>query len=109
MDIYTNREIIQYIREGFESIGHRLHRIENHMADLATAEADLVTAVQNIAAFIKAGVGPLQAALTAAQAQVSADDTQIAGLLADAQTAADNIEAQVTALNALDAPVTPTA
>ena len=109
MDIYTNREIIQYIREGFESIAMRLHRIEFNMTDLNTAESDLVTAVQNIATFIQNGLGPLQAALAEAQAKLAADDTQIAGLLADAQTAADSIEAQVAVLNGLDTTPAPTA
>lgn len=118
MDIYTHREVIQYIREGFgsiyetlailEDIEHRLHRIEITMTDLSTAETDLANAVTALAARLQNELGPLQDALTAAQAQVAADDTQIAGLLADAQTAADNIEAQVTALNALDtAPAAP--
>lgn len=113
MDIYTHREVIQYIREGFGSINNRLHRIETIMTDLATAETDLANAVTALAARLQNELGPLQAALAAAQAKVAADDTQIAGLLADAQTAASNIEAQVIALNALDtvpaAPVTPAA
>lgn len=102
MDIYTNREIIQYIREGFGSINQRLRRIEIIMADLATAETDLANAVTALAARLQNELGPLQQALADAQAKVAADDTEIAGLLANAQTAADSIEAQVTALNALD-------
>jgi hypothetical protein len=122
MDIYTNREIVQYIREGFASIDRRLRRIEITMTDLQTAEADLVTAVTNIANFIQtSGLGALQQALDAAnaqiatlQGQVSSDDAQVTSLtaqlaqsVADAQTAADNIETQVAALNALDTPATP--
>jgi hypothetical protein len=103
MDIYIHSQIIQYVREGFGSIARRLDRIERRMADLTTAEADLVTAVQNVATFISNGLGPLQQALAAAQAKLGADDAQIAGLLTDAQTAADSIEAQVAVLNSLDA------
>lgn len=81
------------------------------MATLATALADLQAAVTDVAARVSAGTGPLQDALAKAQADLAAlqsvddaDKAALAASLADAQSAADAIETDVTALNAVAAP-----
>jgi peptidoglycan hydrolase CwlO-like protein len=77
------------------------------MADLNTSLNDLQGAVSNAVTALQTSNQPLKDALAAAQQQVAdltvddqAQKDALAQSLADAQAAADNIETQVSALNA---------
>lgn len=114
----TQRQLLIYQVGLWNRTVKTLEKVESFMSELTTSVAALQTAVDEVAVRFAGQVGPLTAALTAAQEALAAatlddeaDAQAIADALAEAQAAAASIDSDVAELNALganpDVPVEP--